>query len=419
MSRVFALVDGNSFYCSCERLFRPELARRPVIVLSNNDGCAVARTAEAKALGIAMGAPFHQIRDLCRREGVVAFSSNYALYGDVSRRMNEVYHRFAPDVEVYSIDESFLDLTGVAVEDLVAYGHAIRSTVLQWIGIPTCVGIGPTKTLAKVANRAAKAMDGVCDLTDARGRDAVLRSFPLRDVWGVGRALAGRLSAMGIATAADLRDMPGKSARASMGVVGERLVMELNGVPCLPLEALEPDRKGIAVTRSFGRPVTSFEHMREAVATYATRAAEKLRRHRVGAVAGHVFMHTNRHDGSPLVHRGASFAFPNPTDDTVALVSAATRAAASAWLQGPRYAKAGVVLTELRSPSQAPAGLFDEPVDPRRESLMAALDGLNRRFGRNTLVPAAVGLRQEWGLRSRMRSPAYTTDIDAIPTVRA
>ena len=204
-----------------------------------------------------------------------------------------------------------------------------------------------------------------------------------------------------------------------MGVVGERLVMELNGVSCLPLEAVEPDRKGIAVTRSFGKPVTCFEQMREAVAAYATRAAEKLRRHRVGAVAGHVFMHTNRHDAGAWVHRGGSFAFARPTHDTAALVSSATRAAASAWLQGPRYAKAGIVLTELGSPSDAPVGLFDEAPDPRRDSLMAALDDLNRRFGRNTLVPAAVGLRQEWGLRSRMRSPAYTTDIDAIPIVKA
>lgn len=422
MTRVFALVDGNSFYCSCERLFRPELANRPVIVLSNNDGCAVARTAEAKALGIAMGAPYHQIRDLCRREGVVAFSSNYALYGDVSRRMNEVYHRFAPEVEVYSIDESFLDLTGVAVADRAGHGREIRSTVGQWIGIPTCVGIGPTKTIAKLANRAAKSMpgmDGVCDLMNESDRDRAMRATPLRAVWGIGRAQSERLSGMGMTTAADLRDMPTKAARSAMGVVGERLVMELNGISCLPLETVEPDRKGIAVTRSFGKPVVEFEHMREAIAAYATRAAEKLRRHRMGAIAGQVFMHTNRHNGDPWCHRGASFAFAGPTDDTVALVGAATRAAAVAWVRGARFAKAGILLTELGSPSTASSDLFAEPADPRRASLMAALDGLNGRFGRGTLVPAAVGLRQEWGLRSRMRSPAYTTDLDAIPVVRA
>lgn len=422
MTKAFALVDGNSFYCSCERLFRPALADRPVIVLSNNDGCAVARTPEAKALGIEMGTPFFRIRELCRRERVAVFSSNYTLYGDISRRMNEVYGLFAPEVEVYSIDESFLDITGIRESDRVAYGHEIRSTVRQWIGIPTCVGIGPTKTLAKLANRAAKTlpgMDGVCDFMDEHSRKHAMEAIDVGDLWGVGRVLAPKLRERGYRTVARLRDMPLKAARALMGVVGERMVLELNGVSCLPLEAIAPQRKGIAVTRSFGRPVTTLDHMREAVAAYATRAAEKLRRHGLGVVTGHVFMHTNRHNGDAWCQRGCGFSFVRATSDTHELVSAAVGAVERCWAPGHRFSKAGIVLTELGSPEPDQGSLFGTAGDERRSRLMVAIDGLNGRYGRGTLFPAAEGVRKEWGLRSERRSPNYTTDISDIPEVVA
>ena len=294
--RVLALIDGNSFYCSCERVFDAKLAKRPVIVLSNNDGCAVARTSEAKALGIAMGEPYFKIRDLCRQERVAVFSSNYTLYGDMSARMNAIYRQWSPDVEVYSIDESFLDLSGFDRRDLVAYGRDLRATVLRWTGIPTCVGLGGTKTLAKLANHIAKKnpdLAGVCDLTDEAARRRWLDRVEVGEVWGIGPASQRKLAAIGIETVAQLRDLDPRLARKMMSVVGERTVLELRGIACLALEHVPPQRKGCAVTRSFGIPVTTLTGMLEAVAAYATRAGEKLRRHRLETSHMSVFMHTS------------------------------------------------------------------------------------------------------------------------------
>jgi DNA polymerase V len=254
MSRALALIDGNSFYCSCERVFDPKLSGVPVIVLSNNDGCAIARTAEAKALGIRMGEPYFKIRDLCRRQRVRVFSSNYALYGDMSARANTVYRQFARDVEVYSIDESFLDLSDVRERDRIALARDLRSTVRRWTGLPTCVGIGPTKTLAKLANHIAKSipeLGGVCDLSDEAERAAWMVGISVGEVWGIGRASLARLTAMGVDTVADLRDLDPRPARASLTVVGERIIHELRGRSCLPLEIVPARRKGCAVTRSF------------------------------------------------------------------------------------------------------------------------------------------------------------------------
>lgn len=418
---AFALIDGNSFYCSCERLFNPALAKRPVIVLSNNDGCAVARTPEAKALGIKMGAPFFQIRDLCRRERVAVFSSNYTLYGDMSRRMNEVYHRFAPEVEIYSIDESFLDITGIRDRDRTGYAHEMRTTVKQWTGIPTCVGIGPTKTLAKLANWTAKhhpELGGVCDFTDEVLREALLPQIAVGELWGVGRASATKLQAAGIDTVGALRALDPKRARQLMTVVGERMVHELNGIACLALESVPPQRKGIAVTRSFGTPVVAFDQMREAVAAYATRAAEKLRRHGVAAVQGFVFMHTSAFNGDPWCHRGAPLGFIEATDNTNELVAAATDAASRAWRDGFRYTKAGIVLTELMPIGQVQPSLLGGVERIERKRLMAALDSINTRFGRGTLYPAAAGVRREWAVKAEKKSPRYTTQWAEMPTVR-
>jgi DNA polymerase V len=421
LAPVYALIDGNSFYCSCERLFAPKLARRPVIVLSNNDGCAVARTPEAKALGIAMGAPFFKIRDLCRKNGVAVFSSNYTLYGDMSRRMNEIYHQFAPEVEVYSIDESFLNIVGLA-RDYTAYAQELRQRVLRWVGIPTCVGIGPTKTLAKLANRTAKTypeLNGVCDFTDLAMREKYLGDTPVGELWGVGRASAAKLEAIGIRTVGELRALPPKRARQVLTVVGERMVHELNGVPCLPLEALPAQRKGIAVTRSFGKAVTTLEEMQQAVAAYATRAAEKLRRHRLAAVTGFVFMHTHAFNGDPWSHTGKAVEFLEPTDDTHELIYAATRAAAGAWRDGYRYAKAGIMLTELVPVAQVQTSLLATLDRERRARLMAALDGVNSRFGRHTLYPAIAGHRQSWATKFERKSPRFTTSWDELPVVAA
>ncbi len=276
MSRALALIDGNSFYCSCERVFDPKLAGVPVIVLSNNDGCAIALTPEAKALGLRMGSPYFQMRDLCRREGVRVFSSNYALYGDMSARANAIYERFARDIEIYSIDESFLDLSDVAPRHRAELGRDLRSTVRTWTGLPTCVGIGPTKTLAKLANHIAKknpTLGGVCDLSDKVERNGWLARVKLDEIWGVGRASQARLQAVGCRTVADVRDLDPRAIRKGMTVVGERIIYELRGLPCIDLASVAPTRKGCAVTRCFSGRVEDLATVEQAVASHAARSA--------------------------------------------------------------------------------------------------------------------------------------------------
>lgn len=420
---TFALIDGNSFYCSCERVFDPALVRRPVIVLSNNDGCAVARTAEAKALGIGMGVPYFEVRDLCEANRVVVLSSNYALYGDMSRRLNAIYAELAAAVEIYSIDESFLDVTTLRARDRETFGRDLRATVLRWTGIPTCVGIGPTKTLAKLANHIAKTdpeLGGVCDLTEAAAREHWLGRIGVGKIWGIGPAAAGKLSCAGLETAAQLSAMPLPLARRLLTVTGERTVLELRGFACMALEEVPPTRKGCAVTRSFATPVTSLDAMLEAVSAYATRAAEKLRRHGLEADHLTVFMHTSpfrradpAHSGSKTVHLAEASA------DTLELVRAARRGAQAVYRDGFRYIKAGVIMTDLIRAGSGPQPLFEVRDRARSDRLMDALDALNGRFGRGTLAPASAGLKREWQTRFERRSPRYTTRIDELPVVLA
>jgi len=419
VTRPIAISDSANFYVSAERIFDPTLKNVPVIVLSNNDGCAVARTPEAKALGIRMGDPWFKIRDLCRANGVVAKSSNYVLYGDMSRRVNEVYRSFADEVEVYSIDESFLDFTGIA--DPEGYARKMRATVHRWTGIPTCVGLGPTKVLAKAANHLAKKrpeLDGVCDLMSSEARDRLLPLLAIEDVWGVGRASVAKMAAVGIHTAADLRALDPRLARSLLTVVGERLVRELNGVRCQDLEVVTPIRKGIAVTRSFGSPVTTLDAMLEATTSYATRAGEKLRRHGVLAPHISVFFHTSRFSDGPAKSVSGMARLPEPTSDSIELVRAAVLVTKRLWSGGYRYSKAGVILDGLVSPDRAPRALI-EAVDPRRDALMQALDGVNARFGRGSLFVARTGVRKAWAVRAEMRSPAYTTRLAEVPVVSA
>ena len=431
MSRAYALIDGNSFYCSCERVFDPKLARVPVIVLSNNDGCAIARTAEAKALGIKMGAPFFMIRDLCRSRGVRVFSSNYTLYGDMSRRMGEVYRQFAPDVETYSIDESFLDLSDVRERDRVGLARDLRSTIHAWTGIPTCVGIGSTKTLAKLANHIAKTvpdLGGVCDLTETAAYDHWLCRVPLDEIWGVGPAGQRKLVALGCESVADVRDLDPRPVRKSMTVVGERLIYELRGLACLDLEALAPTRKGCAVTRSFSSRVEDRASLEQAVATHATRLGEKLRREGLGTDHVTVFYHTSEHDrGGPQRSVSTVVTLPEASNDSLVLIKAAMLGVAKTWrpqVDPPwRYSKAGVVTTDLvpldRS-QRALAGLGRLDRD-RSGPLMAALDACNTRFGRGSVVPARAGLqaKRAWSTKFEMRTPRYTTQIGELPVALA
>lgn len=416
---ALALIDGNSFYCSCERVFDAKLEKRPLIVLSNNDGCAVARTSEAKALGIKMGQPFFQIRELCKREGVVAMSSNYALYGDMSRRMNAVYDRFSPDVEIYSIDESFIDVSRLPLKDRTAWASDLRSTTRQWTGIPTCVGIGPTKTLAKMANKAAKKLStGVLDLSEAADQQRVMVDFPIEDIWGIGRASVGKLFSLGIRYAAQVRDMDPKLARSILTVVGERLVHELNGRPCIALETVAPQRKGCAVTRSFGQRVTSKTEMEQAVASYATRLGEKLRRHGLATDHVTVFMHTSPFDDDePQRNVSMTVDIPEATNDSLQLIKSARRAVEQLWRPGFRYSKAGIITQDLVAPPIPQLALFDGLNHDRAARVMAAMDEANARFGRGTVVPAAVGIKVKWATKFELRSPRYTTRWDELPEV--
>ncbi|KQU21656.1 DNA polymerase [Methylobacterium sp. Leaf94] len=430
MSRAIALIDGNSFYCSCERVFDPKLARVPVIVLSNNDGCAIARTAEAKALGIKMGDPFFKIREQCRRDGVRVFSSNYTLYGDMSARTNAVYRDFSPAVEIYSIDESFLDLSDVRDRDRVALARDLRSTVRAWTGIPTCVGIGPTKTLAKLANHIAKTipdLDGVCDLTDPVAYDHWLCRISVAEVWGIGRASLAKLIGLGVDTVADLRDLDPRPVRKAMTVVGERIIYELRGLACLPLELMPAQRKGCAVTRSFSRRITERETLEQAVATHATRLGEKLRRGGLGTTHVSVFYHTSEHDrGDPMRSVSTTVTLPEATNDTLSLIKAAQDGVARTWREAPgdrpwRYSKAGVVTTDLKLLEDAPRALIGQLDRERSAPLMAAMDACNARFGRGTVVPARAGLTEKrtWATKFEMRSPRYTTQVSELPTAHA
>jgi DNA polymerase V len=422
--RSFALSDGNSFYCSVERVFDPSLARRPVIVLSNNDGCAVARTAEAKALGIKMGAPMFQIRDLCRREGVRVFSSNYALYGDMSARVNAVYRDFSPRIEVYSIDESFLDLSDVHPDTRGELARDMRSTVHRWTGIPTCVGIGPTKTLAKLANHIAKKhpdLAGVCDLTDEAVRRAWMERVATPEIWGVGAAGQRKLAALGARTVADVAALDPRVVRAAMTVVCERLIHELNGLACMSFDEIAPTRKGCAVTRSFANRVTELPTLLEAIAAHATRLGEKLRRENLGTDHVTVFYHTSPHDEGQSRSVSTTVTLPEATNCTLTLIRAAQAGARRIWKDGPRYAKAGLITTDLVPLERAPRALIGGFDIEQQGRLMAALDACNARFGRGAVVSAAAGIpkKRAWATKFEMRSPRYTTRIDEIPVVSA
>ena len=429
MSRALALIDGNSFYCSCERVFDPKLAGVPVIVLSNNDGCAIARTAEAKALGIKMGDPFFKIREMCRAQGVRVFSSNYTLYGDMSARTNAVYRDFSPRVEIYSIDESFLDLTDVRADRRVELARDLRTTVRAWTGIPTCVGIGPTKTLAKLANHIAKTvpdLDGVCDLTDPVAYDHWLCRISVAEVWGIGRASLAKLESLGVDTVADLRDLDPRPVRKAMTVVGERIIHELRGLACLPLELMPAQRKGCAVTRSFSRRITDRAELEQAVSAHATRLGEKLRRGGLATNHVSVFYHTSEHDrGDPMRSVSTTVSLPEATSDTLALIKAALLGVAKTWREPGerpwRYSKAGVITTDLMRLEDSPRALIGQMDRERSGPLMAAIDACNARWGAGAVVPARAGVleKRDWNTKFEMRTPRYTTQVSELPVAVA
>ena len=432
---MFALVDGNNFYVSCERVFRPSLNGRPVVVLSNNDGCAIARSNEAKALGIKMGAPWFQIRHMEDSDGLVALSANFTLYGDMSDRMMSLAAGLGPTQEIYSIDESFIGLQGVR-GDLTKRAHAIRARINQWVGIPCGVGIGQTKTLAKLANHIAKTAERkpgsypaelaqVCNLAalPPQDLDDVLATTLVEEVWGVGRKLAAQLHEGGVHTVLDLARLDPATVRRRWSVVLERTVRELQGMQCIDLDDAPAPKKQIACTRSFGQAITELAPLVEAVSEFASRAAEKLRQQ--GGVASQllVFCHTSPFRPGPRFNRSIVVPLRRPTADTGELVSAAAASMRRIYKPGYKMAKAGVMLLDL-----VPGGVLQGELDLEEEDhrdrtrLMVALDALNQRYGKGTVHSANTGgtnKRQAWVMKQERRTPQYTTRWEDVPVAKA
>lgn len=422
---TFGLVDCNNFYASCERVFQPGLAQRPLVVLSNNDGCVIARSQEAKALGIPMGAPLFKIRGIISDHDVVVRSSNYALYGDLSERVMSLLAQEAPRVEIYSIDECFLDLHRLAVPDLSAWCADLRRKVRLWTGIPVSIGIGPTKTLAKIANKLAKASPragGVLDLVHHPDWiEPALRKTPVGDVWGIGRRWSSMLADRGIATAFDLSRAQDGWVRQRMGIVGLRTVHELRGIACHDLETEPAPKQTTCCSRSFGKAVSQREEVYSALLSFAERAAEKVRVGNQVAGALQVFVSTDRFDTkAPQYSSAATIRFLVPTADARDIVKAAGQAFDKIWRPGFAYRKAGVLLLDLAEPGDRRAGLFDQRIR-YSDDLMQAVDAINQRHGRGAiafgLAPKSRG--RLWAMKQDMLSPRYTTRWSDLAVARA
>ncbi len=424
---LFGLVDVNNFYVSCERAFNPRLANVPVVVLSNNDGCAVARSNEVKALGVKMGAPWFQMKALARQHCIVALSSNYTLYGDMSNRVVSILREFSPDIEVYSIDESFLRVETVdhLYGGATSMGQSMRHRIRQWTSLPVCAGFGESKTLAKFANHLAKknpVFDGVCDLsalTDEE-RQHWMAKIEVGEVWGVGRRIATRLQTMGIRSVLDLATADLKLVRRQFGVVLERTVSELQGTSCLELDDLADPKQQIMASRSFGEMVYDLAELGEAVAWHIDRAAEKLRDQ--GSVAGavYVFIQTNRfRPADPQYNPGVVVPLADVSDDTRALTTAAMKGLKHIYRPGYSYKKCGVMLMELTAKQQRQETLFDDAAARAKSAkLMVAMDAVNSVWGRGTLRTGAAGMSRGWAMRSENRSPRYTTSWDELPKAK-
>jgi len=418
---MFGLVDCNNFYVSCERVFNPALNGRPVVVLSNNDGCIIARSNEAKKLEIKMGTPAFKIDAALQRNKVAVYSSNYALYGDLSQRVMSVLDQFAPEIEIYSIDEAFLNLTGIPVE-WNEYAGRIRKTVFKNIGIPVSVGVGPTKVLAKVANHYAKKIpenQGIYVLDSPAKIENLLKSLAIEEVWGIGGRYAALLKSAAVTTAWDFTQMADGWVKKRMTIVGLRVKKELEGIACLEMELIIPEKKAICTSRSFGASQTELEPIREAVATYAARCAEKLRRQHSSAGMLMVFIHTNGFkEDEPQYAQNYLCRLPVATNSAIELIKHSLRALEVIYREGYRYKKAGVVALEIVPENRVQGALFDRIDRAKHAEIMKTLDQINSKFGRDTLKVAAQGSGRRWKLRQEKLSPRYTTNWRDIITVR-
>ncbi len=415
--RHIALIDVNNFYVSCERVFNPKLIGKPVVVLSNNDGCAVARSNEVKALGIGMGAPWFKFKDLAKQHGIIALSSNYALYADMSNRVMSILREYSPDQEVYSIDESFLDLTGFQNRDLIKYGQHMRQRILKWTGLPVCVGIGQTKTLAKLANHCAKkrpVFNSVCNFNHLPEAELnqMLSEVEVGEIWGVGRKLAPKLQALGYNSVLDLKQANPEALRQQFSVVMEKTIRELNGTVCIELEDVIPAKKQILSSRSFGHPVRDYNSLAESITLYMSRAAEKLRRQQSFAGSVHVYIRTSPFKpDDPFYSNGMTIPLPSPTDDSRQLVNVVLWGLRQIYKPNYNYAKAGVLLSELVPAAGVQADLFSlVQASPKSTILMSTMDSINRRMGKESIKLASEGFTRPWKMRQENKSPSYTSN---------
>ncbi len=419
-TKKLALVDCNSFYVSCERLFNPKIRKKPVVVLSNNDGCIISRSNEAKALGIKMGEPYFKAKDIIVKNKVEVFSSNYSLYGDLSRRVMRTLKRFNTEIEVYSIDEAFIDLSNFLDSDVEKVGREIRETVLQWTGIPTSIGIAKTKTLSKVANHIAKKkQSGVTSLIGIENLDPILEKVEINDVWGVGRQLTKFYQKNGIYNAKQLKNKSNTWIKKCSNVLSSRTAMELRGVPCIDLETTHTKRKSCVVSRSFGKRIEKFQELKEAVANYCLNASEKIRSESLVAKAITVFVRTSPFQRNYGYYSNAkTIDFPIATNNSIETVKTAVLILESIFKNGYQYQKAGVMLTGLRN-DDGRKNLFSSEKDEKIKSLMQSIDNTNYRYGRSTLSLASAGVHKKWNMRRQYSSKIDTADFYCLPIIRA
>ena len=417
-TKKIALIDCNSFYVSCERLFNPKIRKKPVVVLSNNDGCIVSRSNEAKALGIKMGEPYFKAKDIIVKNNVHVFSSNYSLYGDLSRRVMRTLKRFNSDIEVYSIDEAFIDLSNFPDNEVENVAQEIRAMVLQWTGIPTSIGIAKTKTLSKVANHIAKKKEsGVTSLIGIENIDPILEKVEINDVWGVGKQLTKFYHENGIYNAKQLKNMSNTWIKKSSNVSSSRTAMELRGIPCIDLEKTVSKRKSCVVSRSFGQRVEKFQELKEAIANYCLNASEKIRSESLIAKSITVFIRTSPFQ-SKFGHYSNSktIDFPIATNNSIEIVKTALSALETIFKNGYRYQKAGVLLTGL-SNDDGKKNLFSSEKDEKINSLMKSIDSTNYRYGRSAISLASAGVKKRWNMKREYSSRIDTADFNLLPKI--
>jgi DNA polymerase V len=419
-TKKIALIDCNSFYVSCERLFKPSLIKKPVIVLSNNDGCIISRSSEAKDLGIKMGEPYFKAKKIITKSNVHVFSSNYSLYGDISRRVMKTLKHFAPEMEIYSIDEAFLNLSIVPDNEILQFGKKIRDTVLRWVGIPTSIGIATTKTLSKIANHIAKKeKSGVVSLVNKKNIDRILEKIEIRDVWGVGRQLSKFYINNGIFNANQLKNISNNWIKKNSNVLGSRTAMELRGASCISLEITQSKRKSCCVSRSFGKKVERLQELEESITNHCLNAAEKIRSESLLTKSITIFIRTSPFQKMEIHYSNSkTIDFPIATDNSIEIVKSAILGLKLIFKKGYKYQKSGIILSGLYESKSYNNNLFSSTKDKKTKDLMRSIDYTNFRYGRSTLSLAVALSKKKWKTKKQYFSKIDTTNFDCLPTVK-